>query len=54
MPQGNSATFVSGDYWYAALKCAPSDANEQGNYLTFIDMPSRNPKVIEENNFETM
>jgi hypothetical protein len=54
MPQGNSATFVSGDYWYAALKCAPSDANEQGNYLTFIDMPSWNPKVIEENNFDSM
>jgi hypothetical protein len=54
LPQGNSATFVSGDYWYAALKCSPSDANEQGNYLTFIDMPSRNPKVIEENNFATM
>ncbi len=51
---GNSATFVSGDYWYAALKCSPSGANEQGNYLTFIDMPSRNPKVIEENNFDTM
>jgi hypothetical protein len=54
LPQGNSATFVSGDYWYAALKCSPSGANEQGNYLTFIDMPSWNPKVIEENNFDTM
>jgi hypothetical protein len=54
LPQGNAATFVSGDYWYAALKCSPSASNEQGNYLTFIDMPSKNPKVIEENNFDVM
>jgi hypothetical protein len=54
MPQSNSATFVSGDYWYAALKCTPSASNEQGHYLTYIDMPSWNPKVIEENNFASM
>ncbi len=54
LPQGNSATFVSGDFWYAALKCSPSEANEEGNYLTFIDMLSWNPKVIEEDNFDVM
>lgn len=54
LPQGNSATFVSGDYWYAALKCSPSASNEQGHYLTFIDMPSWNPKVIEEDIFAAM
>ena len=48
LPQGNGATFVSGDYWYANLECSPSAANEQANYLTFIDMPSKNPKVIQE------
>ena len=43
-PLSNAATFVSGDYFYAALKCA-DESGREADYLTFIDMPSHNPKV---------
>ena len=53
LPKNNAATFVTGDYWYAALDCK-DDSNEQSYQLTFIDMPSKNPKVIGEQIFGPM
>lgn len=52
-PLSNAATFVSGDWFYAALKCS-DESGREASYLTFIDMPSHNPKVIEEQNFESL
>jgi hypothetical protein len=52
-PLSNAATFVTGDWFYAALKCS-DESGREGSYLTFIDMPSHNPKVIEEQNFESL
>jgi hypothetical protein len=54
LPKNNAATFVSGNFWYANLKCSPSASNSQNTYLTFIEMTSKNPKVIEEQNFDSM
>lgn len=51
-PKNNAATFVTGNYWYAALDC--SDDNEQTYQLTFIEMTSKNPKVIGEQIFGPM
>ena len=53
LPKNNAATFVTGDYWYAALDCK-DDSNDQSYQLTFIDMPSKNPKVIGEQIFGPM
>jgi hypothetical protein len=52
-PLSNAATFVSGDWFYAALKCS-DESGREGSYLTFIEMTSHNPKVIEEQNFESL
>jgi hypothetical protein len=53
LPKNNAATFVSGNYWYAALDCHDGD-NEQTYQLTFIEMTSKNPKVIGEQIFGPM
>ena len=51
-PKDNAATFVTGNYWYAALDC--SNDNGQTYQLTFIEMTSKNPKVIGEQIFGPM
>jgi hypothetical protein len=52
-PKDNAHTFVTGDYWYAALDCS-DDQNGQTYGLTFIEMTSKNPKVINEQIFGPM
>ena len=55
LPKNNAATFVTGNFWYAALNCHDnSGSNSQSYQLTFIEMPSKNPKVIGENIFGPM
>jgi hypothetical protein len=55
LPKNNAATFVTGNFWYAALNCEDkTGSNSQSYQLTFIEMPSKNPKVIGETIFAPM
>jgi hypothetical protein len=53
-PKDNAHTFVTGDYWYAALDCTGDEGGRQSYGLTYIEMTSKNPKVIFEQIFGPM